>query len=309
MQPHSDLLIDRKRLKTQLMNWRALALIAIFGICAILAGKFGAHGAKSITGDYIAEITIEGIMSDDPKRDAMMKEILEDDHAKALIVQMDSPGGTTVGGEVIYLQLKAIAKKKPVIGVMRTLCASACYMASLGTDHVIAREGTLTGSIGVLLQTMEISQLIEKLGISSVTIKSGPMKDVPDLAVPMTSEQRAVISEVVMDAYEHFVKLIIDGRDMDEAQVRKLADGRVYTGSQALKLNLIDGIGGTDEALDWLAKTRKINPKLEIQEIRPEAELDSVWDELGQVTGIKIFDKSTVGLDGLVSIWHPSLVQ
>lgn len=312
MQPHADLLIDRKRLKAHLMSWRALALISIFVTCGVLAGNFShsaGKGIKGIKGDYIAQITIEGIMSDDKKRDDMMKDILEDDHAKALIVQMDSPGGTTVGGEVIYLQLKEIAKKKPVVGVMHTLCASACYMASLGTDHVVAREGTLTGSIGVLLQSVEISRLIDKIGITPVTIKSGPMKDVPDLAQPMTPEQRSVISEVVMDAYDHFVRLMVEGRKMDEVQARKLADGRVYTGSQAIKLNLIDGIGGTDEALDWLAKTRKINPKLKIQEIEAEPELDSVWEELGQVTGIKIFDKSTVGLDGLVSIWHPSLVQ
>ena len=309
MQPHSDLLIDRKRLKAHLASWRAVALIAIFIAAAVYFGHFGKHAGRGFKGDYIAQITIEGIMTDDKDRDELMKEIRDDNHAKALIVQMDSPGGTTVGGEVIYLQLKEIAAKKPVIGVMHTLCASACYMASLGTDHVIAREGTLTGSIGVLLQSMEVSRLADKLGITPITIKSGPMKDSPSLTEPFTDEERKIVSEVVTDAYDHFVRLIVDRRKMSDEQVRKLADGRVYTGSQAMKLNLIDGFGGTDEALDWLNKDRKINPKLEIREITPEPELHSLWDELGQVTGIKIFDKSTVGLDGLLSIWHPSLTQ
>ncbi len=307
MQPISDLLIDRKRLKKHLASWRAVALIAVFGSAALLTGHMGPHGKAALGKDYIAQINIEDVMTDDVKRDQMMKDIRDDARAKALIVQFDSPGGTTVGGEMVYLQLKEIAKKKPVVGVMRTLCASACFMASLGTDYVVAREGTLTGSIGVLLQSVEISGLAEKLGVKPVTIKSGPMKDVPDLAEPMTPDQRAIVTEVVMDAYDHFVRLISENRKMDEEMVRKLADGRVYTGNQAYKLKLIDGIGGTDETLDWLEKTRKINPKLDIREITPEPELDSFWDQLQQRTGIKIFSRSAVGLDGLVSIWHPSL--
>ena len=273
MQPHSDLLIDRKRLKAHLASWRVVALIAIFVAAIVYVGHGGKHG-RGLKGDYIAEISIEGIMTDDKERDKLMKEIRDDTRAKALIVRMDSPGGTTVGGEVIYLQLKEIAAKKPVIGVMHTLCASACYMASLGTDHVIAREGTLTGSIGVLLQSMEVSRLADKLGITPITIKSGPMKDSPSLTEPFSEEERKVVSEVVTDAYDHFVRLIVDRRKMDDATVRKLADGRVYTGSQAYKLKLIDGFGGTDEAVDWLEKNRKINPKLEISEITPHPKLE-----------------------------------
>jgi protease-4 len=309
MQPHSDLLIDRKRLKNQLSNWRAFALLAVFGMAALHFSGALHHGKAGISTDYIAQINIADVMVDDAKRDAMMKEIRDDKRAKALIVQFDSPGGTTVGGEVIYLQLKEIAKNKPVIGVMHTLCASACYMASLGTDHVIARSGTLTGSIGVLLQSVEISRLADKLGITPITIKSGPMKDVPSIGEPFTEEQRRVVSELVTDAYNHFVGLIVNRRELDEATVRKLADGRVYTGRQAVDLKLIDGLGGTDEAIDWLAKTRKVNPKLDIREIEPEAEIASFWEGLEQSTGVKIFSRSAVGLDGLVSIWHPSLVQ
>ncbi len=304
MQPTSDLLIDRKRLKRQLSSWRMLALLAIFGASAVLFSGVGGVGKSPIKTDYIAQITISDVMVDDIKRDALMKEIRDDEHAKALIVQFDSPGGTTVGGEVIYLQLKEIAAKKPVVGVMRTLCASACYMASLGTDHVVAREGTLTGSIGVLMQSMEVSRLADRLGITPITVKSGAMKDVPSLTEPFTPEQRAVIAESITDAYDHFVRLIVDRRKLDDATVRRLADGRVYTGSQAIKLNLIDGIGGTDEALAWLSTTRKINPKLDIRDIEPEPEIETLWQELRQMTGIKIFDKSAVGLDGLVSIWH-----
>ncbi|MDX2094715.1 MAG: signal peptide peptidase SppA [Alphaproteobacteria bacterium] len=309
MQPISDLLIDRKRLKARLAGWRMLALFAVFGVAAYLFGGLERHRPTGIGADYIAQITIADIMVDDVKRDAMMKDLLEDDHAKAVLVQFDSPGGTTVGGETIYLQLKEIAAKKPVVGVMRTLCASACYMASLGTDHVVAREGTLTGSIGVLLQSFEVSRLADKLGITPITVKSGAMKDVPSIGEPFTESQRAVLAETISDAYGHFVRLIVARRKMDEETVRKLADGRVYTGNQAFGLKLIDGIGGTDEALRWLREQRKISPRLKIQEIEPEREISSIWETLAQSSGVKIFGHSAVGLDGLVSIWHPSLTQ
>lgn len=311
MQPIADLLIDRKRLKRQVTSWRMLALLAVFGTGAALLAHYGkpSGSGASLGGDYIAQISIVDVMVDDEKRDELMQEIRDDDHAKALLVQFDSPGGTTVGGEEVYLQLKEIAAKKPVVGVMRTLCASACYMASLGTTQVFAREGTLTGSIGVLLQSMEVSRLADKLGITPITIKSGEMKDAPSLTEPFTPEQRAVVSEVVTDAYDHFVELIVARRQMTDEQVRKLADGRVYTGRQALKLKLIDAIGGTDEAHDWLTETQKISQKLPIRNMETKPEFDSLLDKLAQVSGIKLLNRNAVGLDGLLSIWHPAFIQ
>lgn len=309
MQPIADLLIDRKRLKRQLMSWRALALLALL-LCAVVTvggkGK-GSHSALSI--DHIALVKLEGVMVDDPDRDELLEELRDDKNVKAVIVRMDSPGGTTVAGEVTYLKLKEIAAKKPVVGVMNTLCASACYMAAMGTNHIVARNSTLTGSIGVLLQSMEISRLADKLGITPITIKSGEMKDVPSLTEPFTPEQRQVVGELVADAYDHFVGLIAENRKMDLDSVRTLADGRVYTGSQAYKLKLVDTIGGVDEARGWLEKQHKISKTLKIQEVGVEPELESIWDELAQTTGIKIFNRSAVGLDGLVSIWHPSLTN
>ncbi len=308
MPPQSDLLIDRKRLKHHLSLWRTLAVMAIFVCIGLYAGHgLGWDGATPAR-DYIAEITIEGMMLDDPKRDAMMRELRDDKHAKAVIVRLDSPGGTTVAGEEIYLNLRDIAQKKPVIGVMHTLCASACYMASLGTDRVFARKGTLTGSIGVLIESVEITRLAEKLGITPISIKSGAYKDVPSLTSNFTGEQRKVVGELVTDAYNQFISLIVERRKMNEAQVHKLADGRVYTGRQAKDLDLVDAIGGNKEALLWLAKTHKINPQLEIRQIKPEAEYSSLLEQLTQYTGIKLFNRSAIGLDGLVSIWHPSAI-
>jgi len=306
-----DLLADRKRLKRGLSTWRLLAILALFGALATLAQVYTGDGPRGKTAalgrGYIAQITIEGVMTDDPERDALLQEIAEDGNAKALLVRLNSPGGTTVGGEELYLQLRHVAKKKPVIGIMRTVCASACYMASLGTDHVIARDGTLTGSIGVLLQSAEISELAKKIGVTPITIKSGKYKDSPSFTEPMDEDERAVASELVMDAYDHFVGMIVQRRGLSKARVLELADGRVYTGRQAVPLKLIDGTGGEPEAREWLA-SKEIDPKLTIREMDKKPKFDTLLSKLSQWTGIKIFNQMTVGLDGLISIWqHPSM--
>ena len=310
MSPEPDLLVDRKRLKSLLSRWRLIALTLLFGGIAIAVNTIGkGHFNDAIHGDFIALISIDGEMVDSQWREDTLKEIAENPNVKALVVRFDSPGGTAIAGEELYLQLQQVAKAKPVVGVMRTLCASACYMASLGTDHVIARESTLTGSIGVLLQSMEVSRLADKLGVTPITITSGPMKDVPSLTAPFSAEQRSIVAETVMDVYDHFIDKIVTHRKMKEALVRKLADGRVYTGAQALKLNLIDGIGGQDEALAWLKTTRKIPPNLELHEIKEEKQFESLLDQFTSYANQKILGRAEVQLDGLLSIWHPSLAH
>ena len=308
-----DLLADRKRLKRSLGTWRVLAIIAVFGALAVAAQYYAdpAPGKKGVmlNPSYIAELRVENIISDDPERDKLIKRVKEDKNAKALIVWFDSPGGTTVGGEELYLQLQDLAKEKPVVGVMRTLCASACYMASLGADHVIARNSSLTGSIGVILETADFSELAKKLGINPEVVKSGKYKDVPSLTKPMSEDDRAVITETVMDAYDQFVQLVATRRGLSEERVRELADGRVYTGRQALPLDLIDGIGGMAEAKDWLVTNKKIDKDLEIELIDVTPQYPSLFAHLSQWTGIEIFNRTAIGLDGLISIWQHSPVQ
>lgn len=310
MQPSTDLLIDRKRLKSRIKRWQLLAIVAVFGSLAMLSANV-TPGRKSgpIVGDFIALVTINDAMTDNLWREETLEEIANNPRAKALLVRFDSPGGTAMAGEELYIQLQKVAKRKPVVGVMRTLCASACYMASLGADYVVARESTLTGSIGVLLESVEVSRLADKLGITPVTITSGAMKDAPSLTKPMTEEQRRVITETVHDVYDQFVAKIVARRKLDEARVRTLADGRVYTGAQAVKLNLIDAVGGQDEAIAWLVSKRNVKAGLAVQEIKEEPEFNSLFEQLGSYAQQKILGKTLVKLDGLVSIWHPSALK
>ncbi len=308
MQHDGDLLTDRKRLKRSLVTWRVLAILALVAAAAIFISRSDQSASVGGVGrDYIALVTVDGIMDDDRKREELLEFIRKDRRAKALLVRFNSPGGTAVGGEELFVQLKRIGQEKPVVGIMRTVCASACYMAAMGTEHIMARAGTLTGSIGVMVQTAEVSELANKLGIHPITIKSGEFKDAPSFTEPMTQDQRAVVKQVVMNAYAIFVGIVAEGRKLPEARVRELADGRVYTGLQAMELKLIDSIGGEEEAVAWLAKTHKISPDLSIVEKKPEREIDSLLQKLASSASVKIFGKSMVGLDGLVSIWHPSM--
>ncbi|MFZ4125133.1 MAG: signal peptide peptidase SppA [Rickettsiales bacterium] len=299
-----DQIMDRKRLKAQLGRWRFIAILAGFGALFALANPEGMGAA--VGKPYIARITIDGVMTDDEKRDALIDKVKNDVHAKAVIVRFDTPGGTALAGEEVYLQLRELAKKKPVIAVMRTVCASAGYMAALGTDYMIARESTITGSIGVMMQSLEVSRLADKLGITPITIKSGEFKDSPSLTKPFSERERAVVSETVDDAYAFFVGLVAERRDLNLMTARRLGDGRVYTGRQAYALKLIDGLGGDAEAIAWMAKNRQIPATLKVVDSEPEPEFQTILEKLQQLTNVKIFSSLTVPLDGLVSLWHPS---
>lgn len=298
-----DQIIDRKRLKAQLIRWRFVAILAVFAALSsfIDLGRQGTVGKS-----YVARVTIDKVMYDDVKRDQIIADIKNDPHAKGVIVRFDTPGGTALAGEEVYLQLRDLAKVKPVVAVMRTVCASAGYMGALGADHIIARENTITGSIGVMMQAAEASRLLDKIGITPITVKSGEFKDAPSLTAPFTQREREVVEQSVASAYRYFTSLIADRRSMPMEEVKKLADGRVYTGRQAFELKLIDGLGADQDAMEWMVKERKVSAGLKVVDIEPEPEFQSILKKLQQLTNIEFFSQLTVPLDGLVSVWHPS---
>jgi protease-4 len=307
---NSDQIIDRRLLKQQVSTWRGLALLMVFAFCALFSWDYFSNSPLTYmaTGTgYIAKINVHGVIMDDPKRDALFERVRKDKHAKALIVSLDTPGGTTVGGEELYLHMRAVAKEKPVIAMMRTLSTSAGYMAALGADHILAREGTITGSIGVIMQSVEISELIDKLGIAPITITSGKFKDAPSMFRPINEAERAVIARVVDDAYRYFRELVKIRRHFTDAKLDKVADGRVFTGRQALEQQLVDAIGGEREARAWLETEKRLPKDTKILEIKPEREFESLFAPIQQMLGVDAFRTRILPLDGLVSIWHPSL--
>jgi protease-4 len=295
-----DFFIDRRRLKRQLTAWRVIGVVAIVAAVVTGIGRIASVAGR----DQILRLDVVGVILDDPRRDKALLDVAADDTVKALIVRIDSPGGTVVGGETLYKRLRQVAQSKPVVAVMGELATSAAYMTAVGADHIVAREGTLTGSIGVILQTTDVTGLLEKLGIKPETVKSSPLKAQPNPFEPFTKEAREATREVVLDMYEMFVRLVAERRGLSAETVRRLADGRVFTGRQAHSNGLIDAFGGETEALNWLADVRGIDPEIPVRDIdlaTPEEKLRDLIDGLIR----KALFSERLKLDGLVSLWHP----
>lgn len=301
----ADQMADRARLKKDLKRWRMLALLFLVGGLA-----FSLRDETTVIpspNGYIARIEVEGFIGDDKKREEMIAKLTDDKAVKAVIVRFDSPGGTALGGEELYRSFLTLSAKKPVIALMRTACTSACYMASLGTSHLMARDSSITGSVGVLLEMAEVTELAKKLGVEPITVKSGELKASPSPFEKFTDPQREYIQGVVNDSFEQFLGMVTSRRKLSADTITLVKDGRIFTGRQALALKLIDQIGGEDEALSWLESEKKIPKTLKIQDVKPKKEGDGLLGQLQQSVKHVIFGAYTQRLDGLVSIWQPSL--
>ena len=295
----TDFLLDRWRLKRQLTFWR-LAAVGLF-----MAAAIAIIGRSAIwpVGAHVARIEIDGVIESDRDRDAAFVRLAEDSQAKALIVFIDSPGGTVVGGESLYSNLRTIAKHKPVVAVMGDVATSAAYMAALGSDRIFAREGTVTGSIGVILQTADVTGLLDRIGIKPETIKSSSLKAQPNPFETFTPEARKATRKVVLDIYEGFVKLVQERRGLSRDQLTRIADGRVFSGGQALANGLIDELGGTEEARAWLRSAHNIDPDLPLRSIEIETPEDRLADVVGGLFKKLVFYER-LNLDGMVSLWQ-----
>jgi protease-4 len=297
--------------------WRIAAVV--LGVIALIAVFAGGDGGSWGVKQQIARITVEGVITDDRKRLEMLDEIARADHVAAVILAINSPGGTTTGGEALYLGIRELAAKKPVVAVMGTMATSAGYMIALGTDRIVARGNTITGSVGVIFQFPEVSVALDKLGIKMHEIRSGPLKATPSPFQPLDPAGKALAEELVQESKEWFTGLVAERRKLALAAVPGLTDGRIYSGRQALKLKLIDAIGGEAEARAWLERDKGISEGLEIVDWRPRD--DTPWSLFGSASslagrllGLRGEDLARflgvdaaidgLTLDGLVSVWH-----
>ena len=289
--------------KRSARRWRlvALSLLAIIGL-SLVAGNIGEWIKKSTP--HIARVEISGIIEDDVERDKTFQEIADNNQIKAVIIHLDTPGGTVVGGETLYESIKNIRAKKPVVAVMGDIATSAGYMVALGTNYIVARNGTLTGSIGVLLQSVEITELAQKVGVKMDAVKSAPLKGSPSPFERMSYAARQSMQDVVNSFYGLFIDMVVAERKLPKEEVIKLADGRVFTGTQALQVKLVDAIGGENKALEWLHNTQKIEKSLEVRDVKVGSEpskLEKIREELGIST--KNTPLERFSLQGLVAIW------
>lgn len=302
MSLEADLLIDRRRLKRRLAFWRVLAVLAAMAaFAAVLAGRDDVPG---LGGGHVARLPVDGMISDEARLIEALDRAAKDRAVRAVIVAIDSPGGSVAGGEALHAALSRIRAAKPVVAVMRGTAASAGYMIALPAERIFAREGTVTGSIGVLLQSFEASELLARLGVRAEVLASGPLKAQPSPFAPLTGEGRAALMRVVEDLHGQFVGMVARGRRMPEEVVRRLADGRVFTGQEALALGLVDAIGGEREARDWLAAERGVPAGLPVRDIDPRSSAERAL-ALGLSSALKILVSEWLGVDVPRALWQP----
>jgi protease-4 len=316
----ADAIVDRRRMRRKLTFWRVTAVVV--ALVAIGGGAllFVPGSRLMPPGAYISRIKIQGLIRGNQDRIEAL-ERLGRSRASAVIVHIDSPGGTTAGSEQLYDALRDLQSKKPMVVVVDGLAASGAYIAALSADHIIANETSLVGSIGVLFQYPNFTDVLKTIGIKVEEVKSSPLKAAPNGFEPTSPEARAAIEAIVLDSYAWFKDLVKNRRKMDNGQLTRVADGRVFTGRQAIGLKLVDGLGNEKTALAWLEKERKVPANTPVRDysLRPRfGELSflhvTAWtfeavglsaiahriEESGAVQAVE-----RLNLDGLLALWHP----
>src|SRR4029077_3016378 len=230
-----------------------LVLFVLVFFYAYLTGG-DSKALSFLAGDGVGVLQIEGTIDD--SRDVMseLKRFKEAPWIKAVVVRIDSPGGAVAPTQEIFEEIQKTKKSKPFIASMGGMATSGGYYIASACDKIVANPGTLTGSIGVIMQLNNVEELMKKIGVKGYNIKSGANKDIGSPFQPLSSEGREILQSLVDDVHQQFISAVAKGRGMDEARVKKLADGRVYSGAQAKELGLIDQFGTLDDAIDLAAK-------------------------------------------------------
>ena len=322
----ADHIVDRRRMRRKLTFWRVLAVFVAV-VAVVGGGVFFTTGRSGIAAapGTIARVQIDGLIRANQQRTEALDR-LANSPARAVIVHINSPGGTVAGSEQLLESLTKVKAKKPLVVVIDGLAASGGYIAALAADHIVAQQSSLVGSIGVIFQYPNVSELLKTLGVKVEEVKSSPLKAAPNGYEPTSPEARAAIEAIVMDSYDWFKGVVRDRRQLDQAGLDKVADGRVFTGRQALGLKLIDALGSEQAAIDWLAKEKKIDPKTPVRDFRLAPRFGDLpflrvamvhlFDAVG-LTALarRLEDWGTMqaierlNLDGLLALWHPPMTN
>ncbi len=315
----ADYLVDRRRMRRKLLFWRAAAFVVVgLAILAFAIEVASRHGAGTLV-PHIARLKIQGVITGDEDTIKLLSDI-EKSPAAALILSLQSPGGTTVGSERLYDAIRRVAAKKPVVAMVDDMAASGAYIAALGADRIVARGNSLVGSIGVLFEFPNVSGLLDKIGVKVETVKSAPLKASPNGFEPTSEAARAALAALVSDSFDWFKALVKDRRAMTDAELAAVDDGRVFTGRQGLPLKLIDQIGTQEDAVAWLESDKHVAKGLPIRDWKAGRSLErlglfgaaaTVADALGWPMAARSLRQISQAeqapmLDGLVSLWQGS---
>jgi len=319
----SDVIVDRRRIRRKLTFWRVLAVIIAIGAIAVIGtlASPGARGTFTSAGS-IARVNIEGLIRSDQERVEAL-ERLEKSKTAAVVVHINSPGGTTAGSEQLYDSLVRLKAKKPLVVVVEGLAASGGYITAIAADHIVAQQSSLVGSIGVLFQYPNFTDLLKTVGVKVEEVKSSPLKAAPNGFEPTSPEARDALDALVKDSYAWFKGLVKDRRGMDDAQLAKVSDGRVFTGRQAIELKLIDQLGDEKTAIAWLEAEKGVKKDLPVHDYRLAPRfgdltflrtaasvtlealgLSTIAHQIEQAGVAQAVDR--LSLDGMLALWHPA---
>ncbi|MEK9794631.1 MAG: signal peptide peptidase SppA [Hyphomicrobiales bacterium] len=301
---------ETKGYRRRLFFWRTISFITV----AIIVYLSFENQEKSSSNDYIANYNISGLLISADEIIEDLEELKSNNEVNSIIISVDSPGGTTVSAEEIYLKLKEVSLVKPTAIVMRNIATSGAYLLSLGGDVIFSRENTITGSIGVLLQWARVDEALSKLGIEVNEVKSGKLKAEPDFFGEIDEEAQQVTKEIIDETFEWFIRIVKVERDLNPSEIYTISDGRIFTGRQAIELNLVDEIGDKNDAKIWLVENKEIDSNSPIIDYgkskKPsfiELSLANIMDYFNistPYTGRIRSNLSLVNNGGLQSVWE-----
>lgn len=321
MDAATDYILDRRRMRRKVVAWRAVAFVAVLLAVAAFVGAtaYTSGGGFEKNSPHIARVPITGFISNSAYAMEQLEKIRKDGNVRAVIVAIDSPGGTTVGGEALYNAFRKIGAEKPVVASVGTLAASAGYMVAVAADHIVAPRTSIVGSVGVIMQYPDVTKLLGTLGVTMEEIKSSPIKGEPSPFNETPPQARAMLERMIDDTYTWFADLVIERRGFTEETAQGLLDGSVFTGQQALERKMIDGIGGEEAAKKWLVDEKKIDSDLEIVDwpltrveqdfLLSRAVMKGVFSLFGLSRwfdrGEELFAvQNKTRLDGFLSVWQ-----
>lgn len=245
---------ERRRKWRRSAFWKGffVALLVLAAALAIADRTAGVVGTERIGRGQIARFQIDGVIANDPERDHLLEAMAKDPGVRAVLLRINSPGGTTAGSEALYDSIRRIAVRKPVVAQLTEVAASGGYIAAIGADHIVARGNTLTGSIGVIMEYPDLTQVMSRLGIGLQTVRSSELKAEPSPFRPTNPEARARDEAMVQEGYRWFRGLVGERRSLEGAALDSVANGAVFSGRVAVDAGLVDEIGGEPEAIAWL---------------------------------------------------------
>jgi protease-4 len=263
-----------------------LLLVLVIGVVFFVVTYFVASltGEKHVisSDEKVGVVIITGVIDESKEINEQLEQYGRDDDIKAIVIRIDSPGGSVVPAQEIYDKVLEIKKNKKVVVSMGSLAASGGYYIASAADKIVANPGTITGSIGVIAQFPQVRELLDKIGIKSTVIKSGKFKDTGSPTREMTSDEKSLIQGVVDDIYSQFVGVVSLNRNKPEAEIEAIADGRIFTGRQALALGLVDDLGNMEHAIHLAAVLSGIDGEPEV--VYPKKKRSGIISYLFQET-------------------------